>query len=166
MEEVAEAVGGGYCRLRMPLRLAPAVRETVAGHRLGALEGGGGYLPPFQYIPALPQIRSPPPPPPQVNLADHQGLVPLHNSFGVALICLGITEVHCLNFVLGSMLRVNDACHCIMHTSTNDVLQMIQTRPPSDCIRMCFAIESKKYSSFHVTTDTVDRILFFSNIRL
>ena len=31
-----EAVGGGYCRLEMPLRLALAVRGTVAGHRLGA----------------------------------------------------------------------------------------------------------------------------------
>ena len=40
LEEVAKAVGGGYCRLQMPLRLALAVRETVAGHGLGALEGG------------------------------------------------------------------------------------------------------------------------------
>ena len=33
----------------MPLRLTLAIRETVAGHRLDALEGGGGggYLPPF-----------------------------------------------------------------------------------------------------------------------
>ena len=52
LEEVAEAVGGGNCRLQMPVRLALAVRETVAGHRLGALEGGGGYLPPFQCTPA------------------------------------------------------------------------------------------------------------------
>ena len=44
LEEVAKAVGGGYCRLRMPLRLAFAVRGTVAGHRLGALERGGGPL--------------------------------------------------------------------------------------------------------------------------
>ena len=44
--EVAKAVGGGYCRLRMPLSLAIAVRETVAGHRLSALEGGGGARPP------------------------------------------------------------------------------------------------------------------------
>ena len=43
MEGVAKAVGGGYCRLQMPLTLALAVRGTVAGHRLGALEGGGGY---------------------------------------------------------------------------------------------------------------------------
>ena len=48
LKEVAKAVGGGYCRLQMPLRLAPAVRETVAGHRLGALEGGG--VPHFQCI--------------------------------------------------------------------------------------------------------------------
>ena len=46
LEEVAKAVGGGYCRLQMPLELALAVRETVAGHRLGGLEGG---LPPFQW---------------------------------------------------------------------------------------------------------------------
>ena len=47
LEEVAKAVGGGYCRLQMPRSLALAVSETVAGHRLGALEGG---LPPFQCI--------------------------------------------------------------------------------------------------------------------
>ena len=34
-EDVAKAVGGGYCRLQMPLRLALGVRETVTGHRLG-----------------------------------------------------------------------------------------------------------------------------------
>ena len=39
LEEVAEAVEGGYCRLQMPLTLALGVRETVAGNRLGALEG-------------------------------------------------------------------------------------------------------------------------------
>ena len=48
LEEVAKAVRGGCCRLQMPLRLALGVRGTVAGHRLGALEeGGGGTLPPF-----------------------------------------------------------------------------------------------------------------------
>ena len=41
-EAVRQVVGGGYCRLQMPLRLALGVRGTVAGHRLGALEGGGG----------------------------------------------------------------------------------------------------------------------------
>ena len=56
LEEVAKAVGGGYCRLQMLLRLALGVRGTVAGHRLGALEGGGGYLPPFQCIPARPPL--------------------------------------------------------------------------------------------------------------
>ena len=40
LEEVAEAVGGGYCRLQMPLKLVLGVRGTVAGRRLGALEGG------------------------------------------------------------------------------------------------------------------------------
>ena len=54
LEEVAKAVGGGYCRLQMPWKLALAVRGTVAGHRLGALEegGGGGTFPLFQCIPA------------------------------------------------------------------------------------------------------------------
>ena len=42
MEEAAEVVAGGYCRLQMPLKLALGVRETTAGHRLGALEWGGG----------------------------------------------------------------------------------------------------------------------------
>ena len=46
LEEVVKAVGGGYCWLQMPLRLALGVRGTVAGHRLGALEGGGGVPPP------------------------------------------------------------------------------------------------------------------------
>ena len=54
LQEVAEAVGGGYCRLQMPLKLAPGVRETAAGRRLGALEGGAVTSPPFQCIPALP----------------------------------------------------------------------------------------------------------------
>ena len=44
--EVAKAVGGGYCRLQMPLKVAFGVRGQVAGHMLGALEGGGGYSPP------------------------------------------------------------------------------------------------------------------------
>ena len=48
-----EGVGGGYCRLQVLSRLALGVRETVAGRKLGALEGGGGgNLPPFQCIPA------------------------------------------------------------------------------------------------------------------
>ena len=54
LEEVAEAVGGGYCRLQMLLTLALGVRKRVAGRRLGALGGGA---PPFQCIPA----PSPPP---------------------------------------------------------------------------------------------------------
>ena len=37
LEEVAKAVGGGYCRLQLPLKPALGVRETVAGHGLGAL---------------------------------------------------------------------------------------------------------------------------------
>ena len=42
--EVADAVGGGYCRLQMRLELALAARETVAGHRLGALKWGRGEV--------------------------------------------------------------------------------------------------------------------------
>ena len=59
LEEVTQAVGGGYCRLQMPLSLALGVRGTVAGHRLGALEGGGGgYLPPpFQCRPTCPPLE-------------------------------------------------------------------------------------------------------------
>ena len=51
LQAVAKAVGGGYCRLHMPLRLALGVRGTVAGRRLGALRGGGGFPPAFQCIP-------------------------------------------------------------------------------------------------------------------
>ena len=54
LEDIAKAVGGGYCRLPMPMKLARAVRETVAGHRLRTLEGGGGCSP-FQCIPAPPK---------------------------------------------------------------------------------------------------------------
>ena len=51
LEEVNKAVGGGYCPLQMPLKPALGVRGTVAGHRLGALEGGGGgYLPPLRGV--------------------------------------------------------------------------------------------------------------------
>ena len=42
----AKAVRGGYCGLQRPLKLALGVRETAAGHRLGALEEGGGGTPP------------------------------------------------------------------------------------------------------------------------
>ena len=42
LEDVAKAVGGGSSQLPMPLKLALAVREAVAGQRLGALAGGGG----------------------------------------------------------------------------------------------------------------------------
>ena len=58
LEEVAEVVGGGRCRLQMPLRPALAVRGTVAGHRLGPWRGGGGeYLPPFPCIPGCGAVR-------------------------------------------------------------------------------------------------------------
>ena len=50
LEEVAKAVGGGYCRLQMSLSLALAVRGTVAGRGQGALDGGR-VPPPFQCIP-------------------------------------------------------------------------------------------------------------------
>ena len=76
LEEVAKAVGGGYCRLQTPLKLALGVRETVAGRRLGALKGGGGGKPPpllmhrWGHTPApmfapllMPLLCRPPPPP-------------------------------------------------------------------------------------------------------
>ena len=50
LEEVAEAVAGGYCRLQMLLKPALAVRGTVAGHRQGTVEGGG-YPPPLPMHP-------------------------------------------------------------------------------------------------------------------
>ena len=36
----------------MPLKPVLGVRGAVAGHRLGALEGGGGLPPPLQCVPA------------------------------------------------------------------------------------------------------------------
>ena len=55
LEEVAKAVGGGYCRLQMPLKLALGVRGTAAGHRLGDPE------------PRQSGAEPPPPPPPLVH---------------------------------------------------------------------------------------------------
>ena len=64
LEEV-EAVGGGYCRLQMPLRLAVAVRETAAGHGPGALGAAMGQV----AMSALGSSRacSPRPSPPTVH---------------------------------------------------------------------------------------------------
>ena len=67
-EDVAKAVGGGYCRLPMPMKLALAARETVTGHGLGGLEGGAGTSPPSN--------ASLPPPPPAAGfggLGAHRG---------------------------------------------------------------------------------------------
>ena len=65
LEEVAKAVGGGYCRLQMPFTQALAVRETVAGHRLGAVEGAwvGGKAGLCFAV----QKRGETPPPPEEN---------------------------------------------------------------------------------------------------
>ena len=49
LEEVVEAVGGGCCRLQMPLGLALAVRQR-GGWAEARRPGDGGYLPPFQCI--------------------------------------------------------------------------------------------------------------------
>ena len=51
LEGVAKAVGGGYCRLQMPSSLALAFRGTLAGRRLGALEGRGEVPPPLPMHP-------------------------------------------------------------------------------------------------------------------
>ena len=53
--------GGGGRKSACPKNAPPAVRETVAGRWLGALEEGGGYLPP------LPMHPCPPPPPPLLS---------------------------------------------------------------------------------------------------
>ena len=67
LEGVAEAVGGGYCRLHMPLRRALGVRGTVAGRRLGALERAGGgrgtSAPSNASLPRPPPLRPRPPGP-------------------------------------------------------------------------------------------------------
>ena len=63
-------MGGGYCRLQMPLQLALGIRGTVAGHRPGALEGGGvppplpvpGWTPPP--LKGAPPVHRPPNSPP------------------------------------------------------------------------------------------------------
>ena len=59
LEEVAEAVVGGCCRLQIPWSLALAIGETVGGSRLGILEGGRGGVPPplFQCIPGFGPLR-------------------------------------------------------------------------------------------------------------
>ena len=59
LEEVARAVGGGYCRLQMPLKLAQGVRGTVVGHGLRAPEGWGGTSPPSNA--SLPSPQKPMP---------------------------------------------------------------------------------------------------------
>ena len=68
LKEVAKAVGGGYCRLQMPLKSALAVRDTVAGRWLGALERGGGgfpmHPPPPLHCLLDPAFPFAPPPPP------------------------------------------------------------------------------------------------------
>ena len=52
-EAVRQAVGGGYCRLQMPLKPALALRETRLGAGWALWKRGGGYLPPFQCIPGF-----------------------------------------------------------------------------------------------------------------
>ena len=51
LEGGAEAIGGDYCRLQMPLRLALGVRGTVAGRRRGGGGGAGSIPPPLHCIP-------------------------------------------------------------------------------------------------------------------
>ena len=41
LEEVAKAVGGGYCRLQTPLRLPLAVRDRAARPSAGCSNRGG-----------------------------------------------------------------------------------------------------------------------------
>ena len=57
LEEVAEAVGGGYCRLQMPLKLALGVRETsiVWSNAPPRLQRGGGAGETFRH-PSRPTV--------------------------------------------------------------------------------------------------------------
>ena len=72
LEEVADAVGGGYCRLQMPLQWALAAWGKVAGRWLGALEGGG-VPPPLLTHPwgGGGGVTAPPPPP---DFGAHSGV--------------------------------------------------------------------------------------------
>ena len=83
LQEVAKVVGGGYCRLQMPLSLALAVRGTVAGHTVGALQ----CIPP---LPPVPLSRG--------LLAAHSGDVALRADLGSAGACVRGTEGVCRRF--------------------------------------------------------------------
>ena len=58
-ETLRQAVGGGHCPLQMPLKLAPAVEETVARRGLGALEGGSYAIQPWPVANHLPPPTAP-----------------------------------------------------------------------------------------------------------
>ena len=49
-------MGGGYCRLQMPLRQALAIRGAVAGHKAGRPGGGGGVPPLLPMHPPPPEV--------------------------------------------------------------------------------------------------------------
>ena len=70
LEEVAEAVGGGYCRLRMPLKVALGVRGTVAGCWLCG-EGDGGSPPPLASLGGVPGILAHPATHPETHPPTH-----------------------------------------------------------------------------------------------
>ena len=99
LEEVAEVLGGGYCQLQMPLKPALAVRETVAGHRLGALEeGGGGVPPPVPMHPLHPWGR--------VAYKDRAGLPPREGP-----VILQIKNMH-QGSHQGSLFKLTIGKHC------------------------------------------------------
>ena len=63
---VAKAVGGGYCRIQMPLKPALGVRRQWLGLGWAPWRAGGGvYLPPFPMHPC--------PAPPPLCDADVEG---------------------------------------------------------------------------------------------
>ena len=75
-EAVRQAVGGGcqsggerLLSVANAMKLALGVRETVAGHTLGALRGGGYLPPPFQCIPGW--DGTPPPTPCPTNASSN-----------------------------------------------------------------------------------------------
>ena len=107
LEEVAKAATGGYCRFQMPLKLALAVREAVAG-------------PDWTTSPLL---MHPPPPPPNrrqsrlVGLRRREaGAVP-DNRFDMRR-RVSQTVVCCIGFVPGNPFQMGKAAHEVDNLGT------------------------------------------------
>ena len=92
----------------MPLRLALAISETGAGHRQGALEKGGGYLPPFQCIPC----RTPPPP----MVANGAGLLIAAEGAGAILLGM-LLSIGGFRMIAVHSWRLLDGCRSFLTSS-------------------------------------------------